>query len=176
MANQEYLLRPLLYRLRNSSPALLHSIYGMREGLENRFLAKAALGCSSFAELLASIRSRRYPLTSLSRLCLYLLLDIHKDLAARLDAQGPLYARVLAANDTGRQILPILKQHSLIPIITKTTHYLTYSQMTNDPHHLTPLQEMLGLDIKASDLWSLCLPLPGKQSRDFFTSPHFSRP
>ncbi|MBC8014989.1 MAG: nucleotidyltransferase family protein, partial [Sporomusaceae bacterium] len=72
------------------------------------------------------------------------------------DKSGPLYARVLAFNDQGRLLLKHMNQHSNIPIITKTTHFLTSKERGH--HHLTPLQDMLSIDTIASDLYALGIP------------------
>ena len=96
-----------------------------------------------------------------------------------MTASGPLYIRVLAFDDMGRQLLKDIRQKTSLPIITKVTEYLNRRDMQH-PDRLSPLQRMLYMDIAAANLRELCLsPLPsnpqGEQqirlNADFTTSP-----
>ncbi len=164
----EHLYLPLIKQLRLAKLSEISSIYGMSEGIEHKLLF-AAERADSIAELLALIKSKRYPLTALQRLLLYTLLEITAEQMKVFDENGPLYARVLAFNKTGRQLLRSVKAHSSIPLITKSTAYLNSRQSRRAG--LTDLQSMLALDAFAAELYALCFDPIRRFGSDFTTSP-----
>lgn len=172
--SEEYLFRPVLSQLLSLSRTDLQNIYGINEGLENRLL-KAAATSTTLAMLLAHCKSKRYPHTRLQRLLLYLLLHLEKDVLQSFDHTGPLYARVLAFNKTGQQLLHNCKQTASIPLIAKTSHFLTSNDRQQTFASLTPLQQMLAFDTLATDLYGLCFSTPNTLGLDFLTSPAFIR-
>ena len=165
----EHLLRPLLLAIYEATPIGLQQIYGIREGIEHKILAAAAKS-ASLAELAANIRSRRYPLSSIQRLFLHLLLRVSAEEIQRMDASGPLYGRVLAMNAHGCGLLHRCKHTASIPLITKTSQFLT-TTAREQPATLTPLQQMLALDTRATALYGLCFERPASPRMDFTTSP-----
>ena len=174
LPDEEYLLRPLLQILFRTSLTGLRNIYGIGEGLENRLLA-AASRSSSLTGFLAQVKSKRYPQSRLQRLMLYLLLNLSKTAIASFDKTGPLYARVLAFNETGSSLLHACKHSAKVPIITKTAQFLTSSQRAHGLHTLSPLQQMLAYDTMATDLYGLCFAKPQLPAQDFKTSPIFTK-
>ena len=99
VASMSYLERLILYKLRTTDPDELHDIAEIGQGLEHR-LYKAKRS-ASLEELLQTIRTKRYPMARLRRILLHILLDIRT-----ADIQNyPAYGRILAFNDTGREIL-----------------------------------------------------------------------
>ena len=154
---EEALTQALLYRLRTARPEELAALYGMDEGLENRFAA-AAQTCSSREALLDAVKTRRYTRARLSRLCAYALLNLTRDFA---DAnRTPDYARVLGFRRSAAPLLKAVKQRSTIPLITKAADF--------DRAH-----PLFALDVLAQDLWSLGVLNPSLRAsgRDFTTSP-----
>ena len=154
---EEALTQALLYRLRTARPDELAALYGMDEGLENRFLF-AAQTCSSREALLDAVKTRRYTRARLSRLCAYTLLNLTRDFA---DAnRTPDYARVLGFRKSAAPLLKAVKQHSAIPLITKAADF------DRD-------RKNFALDVLAQDLWSLGVLNPSLRTsgRDFTTSP-----
>ena len=154
---EEALTQALLYRLRTARPDELAALYGMDEGLENRFLF-AARTCSSRETLLDAVKTRRYTRARLSRLCAYTLLNLTRDFA---DAnRTPDYARVLGFRKSAAPLLKAVKQHSAIPLITKAADF------DRD-------RKNFALDVLAQDLWSLGVLNPSLRTsgRDFTTSP-----
>lgn len=145
----------LLGRLRTASPADLEQLADVSEGLHLKLL-NAALLAGSRAELLAKVKSKRYPVTRLQRILIHALIGTTKSKTAEFDQTGPLYARVLAFNDNGRKLIKKIKQTAALPVITKTTRYLNSSSR----QHPVPgsLQQMLALDTLATDIYSLSLP------------------
>ena len=154
---EEALTQALLYRLRTASPAELAALYGMDEGLENRFIA-AAQTCSTRETLLDCIKTRRYTRARLSRLCAYALLNLTRDFAQT--HRAPDYARVLGFRKSAAPLLKTIKQRSSIPLITKAANF----------GRSNPL---FALDVLAQDLWSLGVSNPSLRAsgRDFTTSP-----
>lgn len=155
--------------LRQSSEKLRH-IYGMEEGLENRLQQAASAPC--YKEFIRRAVSRRYPATRLQRLCLHLLLGLDREAAASFDRAGPLYARLLSAGPQGRELLKIIKRQSSLPLIAKTTQFLSSRLRKKKLQELSPLQQMLAFDTWATELRELTLPSPGN-ANDFSHPPIF---
>lgn len=154
---EEALTQALLYRLRTASPAELAALYGMDEGLENRFIA-AAQTCSTRETLLDCVKTRRYTRARLSRLCAYALLNLTRDFAQT--HRAPDYARVLGFRKSAAPLLKTINQRSSIPLITKAANF----DRSNS---------LFALDVLAQDLWSLGVSNPSLRAsgRDFTTSP-----
>lgn len=84
------------------------------EGLGNRIFA-AAREESSLDGILSAAKTKRYALSRLRRMCLCAALGIRKG-----EAEGlPPYARILAANETGKAVLKTINDKASIPVITK---------------------------------------------------------
>ena len=152
----------------------LKAVFGLQEGLANRLLAKSAQS-RSLAGLLAKMVTSRYPASRISRIIPHLLLGSTEHAARTADETGPLYARVLAFDETGRELLHEIKKRSTLPLITKVSAALNSRQRLEGC--LTPLQAMLALDTKATELRALALPaeapLASLKQSDFTSSPHF---
>ena len=153
---EEALTQALLYRLR-TAPAELAALYGMDEGLENRFIAAAQI-CSTRETLLDCVKTKRYTRARLSRLCAYALLNLTRDFAQT--HRAPDYARVLGFRKSAAPLLKTINQRSSIPLITKAANF----------DRSNPL---FALDVLAQDLWSLGVSNPSLRAsgRDFTTSP-----
>lgn len=164
------LFRPILSLLLADAPDGLRSVAGVSEGLEHR-LRRAALSARSFEELIESVRSKRYPLARIRRLLLHLLLRLSADDAKIFDEQGPLYAHVLAFNDDGRRLLRKIKKRAEIPAVAKTARFLPMRALESGS--LTPAQQMLTFDLRATALASLTSIPVGSPSAnaDFIVSP-----
>lgn len=166
----DYLFTNLISKLRLAKLDELTKIYGIREGLEYKLL-KTANEAINLQDFFQKLKSKRYPLTNLQRLTLYLLLNITKDLIQRFDDTGALYARVLAFNDRGTELLKQMKKNASIPIITKTTSYLDSKKRCQQK--LTTFEEMLAIDTYATELYNLCFNPFKPYGRDFTTSPYY---
>lgn len=101
--------RAVLYALRSADPARLENINGISEGLQNRIVS-AAVTARSIQELFENVKTKRYTMTAVRRAVLCAWLGIKKISAP------PAYARVLALNGTGAQILKTAKRRADIPI------------------------------------------------------------
>lgn len=170
LPDAENLFLPLSAKLRLAKLTDINDIYGIREGLEFKLLEMISK-TSSLDELLSTLKSKRYARTSLQRLLYYILLNLTKAQMANFNKNLALYARVLAFNDNGRQLLKRMKETSTIPIITKTSAYLDSKKRRQSS--LTTLEEMLSIDTFASDLYTLCFNPIKLANMDFTTSPHY---
>lgn len=164
--DDERLFRPLLAKLYTMTPETLAACFGINEGLENRIL-KAAKTTGSLREFCNTLCSRRYPMSRIGRTLLTLLLSFSPDEIAHFDEAGPLYIRVLAFNDRGRELLKDIRQKSSLPIVTRVRPFLRHSAEETD----TPAQRMLQYDTLASDIWGLTLKELPPAGEDFRRSP-----
>lgn len=144
--------RPILYKLRTTDPDELHDIAEMGQGLENRlYKAKRA---SSLEELLQNIKTKRYPMARLRRILLHVLLDIRAE-----DIQKfPPYARILAFNETGREILHGSKSTRTIPV----SHSLAELAQTSPD-----AGRCAALESQSTDVYQLAMKEIGHGESDF---------
>ena len=160
----------LRYKLRLMSVDAIADACQCSEGLEN--LLKDAAACPSFAEALQLCTSKRDTTSRIRRLFMQLLLDVPR---WRWEDNAPAYLRVLAFNDTGRQLLKQMKATASLPIIT--------GLYRNWPQRLQHLQlrqqqiysQQLLLELRATELWSLLQlnPSLNRSGNDFLTSPAY---
>lgn len=176
IASTERLFRPLLARLLTMQGRELEAIFGLQEGLANRLLAKSRQS-QTLQELIAGMVTSRYPASRISRIVPHLLLGTGERAAREAAETGPLYARVLAFDEVGRELLHAVKERSTLPLITKVSAALNSRERLEGD--LTPLQAILALDTRATELRALALPdhapLAALHQTDFITSPHFIR-
>lgn len=160
----------LRYKLRLMSVDAIADACQCSEGLEN--LLKDAAACPSFAEALQLCTSKRYTTSRIRRLFMQLLLDVPR---WRWEDNTPAYLRVLAFNDTGRQLLKQMKSTASLPIITGL-----YRNWPQRLQHLSMRQQQiytqqLELELKATELWSLLQLNPdlNRSGNDFLISPAY---
>ncbi len=106
--------RPLLYALRRADLSALAELPDISEGLEAK-IHRAAREATNLEELLAGIKSKRYPLARIRRLLLYAFLGFTREDFL----PTPPYIRVLAANGKGFDVLRIARDTAHLPIVTK---------------------------------------------------------
>ena len=160
----------LRYKLRLMSVDAIADACQCSEGLEN--LLKDAAACPSFAEALQLCTSKRYTTSRIRRLFMQLLLDVPR---WRWEDNAPAYLRVLAFNDTGRQLLKQMKATASLPIITGL-----YRNWPQRLQHLQLRQQQiysqhLQLELRATELWSLLQlnPSLNRSGNDFLISPAY---
>lgn len=136
--------RAILYRLRQLQPEDLAALPDCGEGLSNRLHWAIRQG-TSVGEILSLAKSKRYPLARLRRLLLWAFLGMTP--ADR--PETPPYLRVLGMNGTGRALLREIKSRGTLPVLTKPAHIRRMPQDT---------QHAFELDVRATDLYGLCLP------------------
>lgn len=160
--------RALLARLRMISRDQLIPIYEISEGLENRVL-KAGIACGNLDELRHSIKSKRYSMTRINRLLLYILLNVETRQILGFDQHGPMYLHILGFSTKGRKILQEIKNKSHLQILNRGSEVKAMAEDSSSPIR----RDMLRLDVKATDLYTLLYPHPDQRrgAKDFTTSP-----
>ena len=128
----------LLHLLRTTSPEALRQLPGCVEGLENR-LQSAAQTVRTREELLAAVKTKRYPYARLSRLCTALMLDFTPEIVS--PQALPPYARLLGFRRDALPLLRCMKEGSL-PLVEKAA----------DGPRESPIFQA---DVRAYDLWCL---------------------
>lgn len=151
----------LSYRLRNSAPQEIASTTLCKEGLEN--LLKQAAYAKNFDDAVSLCLSKRYPASHIKRLFMQLLLNKPNDY---WNQNSPAYIRVLAFNNTGRQLLSEMKRVAHLPIITK----LGKNSFRNQSRDFC---QQLELDIMASDIVALLRNDIAAPASDFLTTPYY---
>lgn len=164
----EMLYRSVLHTLSQATLPFISSIYTINEGLENRLIASMK-NSHSLQGIVDNTSAKRYTKSRIMRSIFYLLLGLTKEHIFYLDNLLPQYARVLAFEVKGRDLLREIKNTTPVPIITKLSDYIT-SQDMRSGKQLTDLQAMLTLDIRSTDLQATCMNKP-IYGRDFITSP-----
>lgn len=144
------------YQLRKETPESLRKIADVAEGLEHRIL-KYAKTCFSANDLAEQVKTKRYTRTRIDRIIVNTLLGI-TDCDTEL---SPQYARVLAFNQRGTNVLNKIADTSQIPIITK----MADATPTNPD-----FARMLEKDLLATDIYAL-LTEHKSAGKDFTTSP-----
>ncbi len=136
--------RAVLARLRGMEEADFAALDEGREGLYRRLYA-ASRTAVSVQELLETAKTKRYAYARLRRMVLwaYLGLDPHAF------PETPPYLRLLAANQTGRQLLSRMKTTATLPILTKPA----------DVRRLgAEAQALFAQEARAVDLYTLAFP------------------
>ena len=103
--------------------------------------------------------------------CIYFQLFIFLDRPKAVwQQQSPAYLRVLAFNDTGRQLLHTMKTSAQFPIISKLGKNALYN---DTPAYRT----QLSTEVNATDLWSLLQKdaALNRSGNDFYQSPVYVR-
>ncbi|MCC5911988.1 MAG: nucleotidyltransferase [Clostridiaceae bacterium] len=158
--------KALLTILRREDPKEFLNYFDVVEGLENK-IYHCSQTTSSIEELYHCIKSKRYTLTRIQRICMHILINLKKqDLLYFNQEGGPQYARVLAFNNKGREILKACKSTSKLPIVTKVSNFT--------PHNKAA-EKMLDQDIKATNIYSTAIKNKhyANKALDFYISPYF---
>lgn len=165
---QHYLEPLILYRLRTMPLAELRQINEVTEGLEYR-LKEASLRCGTWDELRHTVKSKRYSMTKINRLLLYVLLNIQAQHIEEFDQTEPFYYHVLAFSSRGQYLLQQMQRWSNLPIFSRGSQV----KEAFDGKLGSSVQDMISLDVMATDLYNLLLPSPSLRSGrlDFTTSP-----
>ena len=166
------LFLPALSHVFASTPESLRSVADMGEGMERR-LIRAAASSQSYDEFINALRTKRYQVARTRRLLLHILMRLTKEDVEEFDETGPLYARVLAFDEKGREILRKIKKDGKIPVVTKLSKVLPH----RGPESASPsaAQKMTAFDLRASALASLTSSPPGfpPANADYLMSPKF---
>ncbi len=109
------LSREAVYALRMLSREQLKKLPDVSEGLEN-LLYSACRAHGDIFSVLSAVKSRRYTMARLKRICMCALLGIYGSPALRLDE---LYIRVLGVRREALPLLSAMHERSSLPIVTR---------------------------------------------------------
>lgn len=137
----------ILYRLRTMNTEEIANLPDVSEGLENK-IKKASDTYNTLEDLANTIKSKRYTMTRINRILLYVLLNItKKDIEDSYKAIP--YIRVLGINQKGKELLSkISKANKNLSIVTSPKKFL-------DTNKNNALKNMLEKDIFASNIYTL---------------------
>ena len=136
--------RAILARLRSMSEADFAALDEGREGLYHR-LYEASRTAAGLEEILESAKTKRYAHARLRRMVLWAWLGMTpKDFPEEIP-----YLRVLAANETGRELLGRMRKTAAVPVVTKPQHVRRLSREA---------QALFELEARAADLYALAYP------------------
>ncbi len=152
IANIKNLERILIYKLRTITADELREIPDVGQGLENRILDCSNL--SSIEAIMQGIKSKRYTMARIRRILYNMLIGITKS-----DLETfPSYARVLAVNERGRDILSKAKETASIPVNTSLAKLAATGEEA---------KRFAQLEGKASDIYALAQEKIGKGQSDY---------
>lgn len=103
-----------LVKLRSFTRNGFIKIPDVSEGIENRLYSAAQKACS-LNEFFQLVKTKRYTLSRIRRICLCALLGIEK---SDVERRVP-YVRVIGFNDKGREILKTARETATLPIVMK---------------------------------------------------------
>ena len=149
--------RAILARLRSMTREEFQALDTGKEGLGNR-LYDAVRQTATLEDLLSAAKTKRYAHARLRRMVLWAFLGLT---AADVPAAPP-YVRVLAANDTGRELLARMRRCASVPVLTKPADVRLLSE---------DARRLFALEVRATDLYTLAYPdlhaaLPGAEWRE----------
>ncbi|HCL49667.1 MAG TPA: hypothetical protein DHW76_01510, partial [Clostridiaceae bacterium] len=106
----------ILYKIRESSIDYLSNILDVSEGIEYK-IKRAGDKASDVNQLISDVKNKRYTLTRIQRILLYILFDIQKNTIKEIKSE-PKYIRVLGFNNNGKFLLRKIKEKCDLKIIT----------------------------------------------------------
>jgi len=135
----------LHYKINNMSSKEMKNIFGIVEGIEN-LIKKSFQNMEQIETIKDTLSSKRYRLSRINKILLYLLLDVKKRDYAKIKKSTPV-TKVLAINKNKKNLISLFLKHENIKLILSNKDY----------NCLNPEQTLSVLfDQKASDLYSIC--------------------
>lgn len=120
IVDPDALSEAILYRFRSMSESEIRSLPEVAEGLENLFF-KHSRDSQSVSEMLSSVKSKRYTMARLKRICIYALLGIGSELQDEAAVNDEaLYARVIAVRKQSADLIEKMRGNSKIPVIVRS--------------------------------------------------------
>ncbi len=127
--------KQLLYRLRVGGAAYIKTLHDVNEGLENR-IYEASKTCATREGLIDAIKTKRYTYTRISRILLYALFGITREMVERKNKKKVKYAHVLGVSNSS--VMSILAASSKVPLVTgKSALYSDMDLLASDVYALT---------------------------------------
>lgn len=141
--------KEILYKFRTMSIVDIQNLPDVSEGLEFS-LKTASLQANTLSSFFENVKSKRYTLTRLQRICLYAILNISK-YDMDISRNNIPYVRILGFNDVGKSILSDIKEFNPnISLVTSTKKFID-GNFDNNPNY----QLMFNKDILASNIYTL---------------------
>ncbi len=148
------LSRETVYALRRMSKEQLKSLPDVTEGLEN-LLYSACRKYADIGSVLTAVKSRRYTMARLKRICMCALLGIYGSPMKKLDS---LFIRVLGIRREAQSLLSALHEKSELPVVTR---YGDVSKLNERQ------SELMALEVRCADIAALGRPSPSPAKSDF---------
>ncbi len=148
------LSRETVYALRRMTKQQLAALPDVSEGLEN-LLYSACRQHGDINSVLEQVKSRRYTMARLKRICMCALLGIYDNPMHKLDG---LYIRVLGVRKDSLHLLSHMKEKATLPVVTRFAD----AEQLNDHRRY-----MLEADLMASDIAAMAAPCPSAAKFDF---------
>lgn len=138
----------ILYTLRKMTIEEIAEIPDVTEGLEHN-IKNAADSCNNLKDLVTFIKSKRYTLTRIYRILVYVLLNITKaDMESSRKIKQP-YIRVLGFSNRGEELLSeICNKNPKLPVITSLKHFTNVNSNK-------ALKRMIDIDVFATNVYTL---------------------
>lgn len=157
----------VLGKIRTTPKEVLREVHDVSEGLENRIL-NASYHTTSFNELVEAVATKRYTRTRIQRVLFNILFNINSSYVGKTGNLKPEYARILAFNNKGAEILKIMRKKSTIEVISNLTKKNYYNKAITD---------MLDFDLKASAIYNLAYDHPAYRvgQRDYTEKPYYHK-
>lgn len=114
---EESMFKYLKYKILTEGEEL-KSIQDVSEGIDNKII-KEITNCTSFEDLIAKVKSKRYTYTRINRILTSFFIGLENYNIKNLYKSPPSYIRPLAFNNVGRKILKEIKEKESINIVTK---------------------------------------------------------
>ncbi len=110
----------ILYRFRSMSADDISSLPEVSEGLENLFM-RGAIYADDYANLLSKVKSKRYTMARLKRICMNALLGVTSDIQAlAASSDDALYARMLGIRSSAIPVISEICRTAQIPIVIRS--------------------------------------------------------
>ena len=142
---EERLFSLARFAVLTSGTDALSQLPEVSEGLENRITASAR-SADSFDDLVRRISTDRYKSPRVRRVPTQLMLGISKDTVSFADNCCAAYAKVLALNGRGAEILRTAKEKGTVPV---------WSNINKNVDPSAPEAALLDLDIRSADIYSI---------------------
>lgn len=146
------LWRSVRQALLRAGPEGLKEISEMGEGLENRMI-RAAWRSESFESFVESCVTRRYTKGRIQRHCAHLLIGLTHDWSRAFQKSGPVYIRVLGANETGRGLLALMRDTASLPVISR-------ARVPKDRDIMSASARMMEIEHKSTEMWEMLTDRP----------------
>ena len=136
------------YNIVSKGKEYIKNINEVTEGLENKIYNAINIS-NNYDEFIHNIKSKRYQLSKIKRILIYILLDISKEDFLQLNNSTNAYIHILTINSNIKNsLLSLINKKSKCKIFTSINDKILNSQSEI-------VKKSLALDIKASNIYSV---------------------